>query len=89
MLELAGMASAVLMQPMSGRRREQRAARLAWHLAGREPWCGWELGKVLTSCVIKGSFGGDDAKAHYLMVVVNMRTAACTWEVTCGVRFAY
>ena len=44
---------------------------------------------MLTYCVVKASFGGDDAEAHYQMVVENLRKATRAWEKTCGVQFAY
>jgi hypothetical protein len=42
---------------------------------------------VLTYCVLKKSFGSDDAEANYQKVVENMWKAARAWEKTCNVKF--
>jgi hypothetical protein len=49
----------------------------------------WAEGKVLTYCVIRASFGGDDAQAHYQLVVDSMAQATRAWEKTCRVQLEY
>jgi len=46
----------------------------------------WELGLVLSYCVLKETF--PDA-ANYEMVVTNMQKATSDWEKTCGVKFEH
>ena len=49
----------------------------------------WPEGMVLSWCVLRATFGGPDAQAHYEQVVQGMQQATAEWEDACGVRFAY
>jgi hypothetical protein len=46
----------------------------------------WPRGFVLTYCVLRSTFGGDE---RYAAVRDHMRAAARAWEETCGVRIRY
>jgi hypothetical protein len=88
MLELAGMGIANLTQPNSGGVIGPQPRGLVGILQNGQ-LVRWAVGKVLTYCVLKSTFGGDDAAAHYVMVVENMRKATRAWEKVCGVQFRY
>ena len=88
MLELAGMGTANLTQPDSGGVLSPQPRGLVG-IVQNSQLVRWAEGKVLTYCVVKASFGGDDAEAHYQIVVENLRKATRAWEKTCGVQFAY
>jgi hypothetical protein len=88
MLELAGMGIANLTQPASGGIVSPEPRGLVGimqegHLVR------WAEGKVLTYCVLRASFGGDDAQDHYQLVIDNMAQATQAWEKTCRVQFEY
>jgi hypothetical protein len=88
MLELVGMGTAALTQPASGGVVSAEPRGLVGILQNGQ-LVRWAPGKVLTYCVIKGSFGGDDGEAHYRMVVENIRKATQAWEQTCNVKFEH
>ena len=88
MLELAGMGIANLTQPASGGIVSPEPRGLVGIMQDGQ-LVRWAEGKVLTYCVLRATFGGDDAQAHYQLVVDSMTKATRAWEKTCRVRFEY